>query len=283
MGAISLDYAAPDPGLREFISVFYEFRADVDVFDDVERADLAQFRFKLSPGTGQYSFADGHIQAAPDIQIVGPTTGMTHVRVEGPVHLFGAGLLPAGWAALMGFEASTVLNRVIDATDLFGKGLNRISDRLRAADTLADKVAIGNAFALELTCNVRETPFEFIRIVDDWLTDALSPEIDDLVARAGLSRRQVERQCKRFYGAPPKVLARKYRALRAAVALAKGEADIDQLMSQGFYDQSHFIREIKQFTGVTPRQFADDLPTLARLTLKRGELAGQVAPLVADT
>ncbi|ODU21775.1 MAG: AraC family transcriptional regulator [Sphingomonas sp. SCN 67-18] len=283
MVAISLDYAAPDCALKDFVSVFYEFRADVPVFEDLERADLAQFRFKLSPGPGEYRFADGHIQAAPDIQIMGPTTGMTHVRVEGPVHVFGAGLLPAGWAALLGIEASTMLNRVLDATELFGKGLYQVADQFRAAETLEQRVAIGNRLADDLARNARELPFWFTRTVDAWLSDTLSPEVIDLVKATGLSRRQVERYCKRFYGAPPKLLARKYRALRAAVALAKGETDVDKLLEQGFYDQSHFIREIKQFTGITPKRFAEDLPTLARLTLKRGDLAGQVGPLVSDT
>ncbi|PZR61173.1 MAG: AraC family transcriptional regulator, partial [Stutzerimonas stutzeri] len=50
-----------------------------------------------------------------------------------------------------------------------------------------------------------------------------------------------------------------------------------------FYDQSHFIREIKHFTGVTPKRIQDDLPTLAKLTLKRGELAGEVAPIIYET
>ena len=38
------------------------------------------------------------------------------------------------------------------------------------------------------------------------------------MALTGLSLRQVQRGCKWYFGSPPKMLARKYRALRAAVA-----------------------------------------------------------------
>jgi methylphosphotriester-DNA--protein-cysteine methyltransferase len=106
--------------------------------------------------------------------------------------------------------------------------------------------------------------------------------VDDLVAATRLSRRQVERLCKRLYGAPPKLLSRKYRALRAAVVLAKGEATTGELLDQGFYDQSHCIREIKRFTGITPTRIQGNLNQLTRLTMKRTEFAGQVAPLVAE-
>ena len=70
--------------------------------------------------------------------------------------------------------------------------------------------------------------------------------------------------------------------LRAAVELAKGEACTSELVARGFYDQSHSIREIKRFTGVTPTRITGDLTELTRLTMKRTEFAGQVAPLVAE-
>lgn len=282
MGSVSLDYAAPDEALREYISVFYEFRAAVPHFSDDERADIAQFRFLLN-GRGSYRFADGHVQSGPAIQIVGPTTAPSHVEIEGPVHVFGVGILPAGWGAIMGMDASALVNRVVDATELFGRDLNEVAERLRAAETLADKLAIGNALFSHLIARGHEQPRWFTRTVDAWLADGLNPDVDELARRTGLSRRQVERYCKRLYGAPPKLLARKYRALKAAVVLARGQATAAELLDHGFYDQSHCIREIKRFTGITPTRITGDLPELTRLTLRRTSFAGQVAPLVAES
>jgi AraC-like DNA-binding protein len=281
MGSVSLDYAAPDAALREYISVFYSFRADVPRFEDDDRADLAQLRFQLK-GVGRYRFADGHVQDGPEIQIVGPTMGVTHVCVDGPVDVFGAGLLPAGWGAMIAIDASSVTNRVIDATDLFGQGLRETAEQLRAAGSLDEQVAIGNALVRDLVSRGHEHSRWFTRTVDDWLQSSLSPKVDDLVAATHLSRRQVERLCKRLYGAPPKLLSRKYRALRAAVVLAKGEASTAELLDRGFYDQSHCIREIKRFTGITPTRIQADMNELTRLTMKRTEFAGELAPLVAE-
>ncbi len=282
MTAISLDYAMPDEKLRDHLSVFYEFCADVPVFEDVERADLAQVRFILAGDGGEYRFADGTVQKAPRIQILGPTTGPTGVRICGPVHMFGAGLLPAGWAAMLDFEASLLVNRVIDATEIFGKALYQRLDQFRATTTIEEKVVIGTEIARQLIDRGHNAAFEFARVVDDWLADSPSPDLETLVAVTALSRRQVERKCKAVYGLPPKMLARKYRALRAAISLAKHEMDVHELVDHGFYDQSHFIREIKYFTGVTPRVISEDLPTLATLTLKRTELKG-LSPLVTKT
>src|SRR3546814_3275114 len=45
---LSLRYAAPAPELREFISTYYLFRADLSDIADSTRADLPQIRFMLS-------------------------------------------------------------------------------------------------------------------------------------------------------------------------------------------------------------------------------------------
>lgn len=281
MVAVSLEYAAPAADLREFISVFYDFRADVPRFEDDDRADLAQLRFQLN-GAGHYRFADGHVQAGPEVQIVGPTMGVTHVCVDGPAEVFGAGLLPAGWGAMIEIDASSVTNRVIDAVELFGPVVRDVREQLRATISLDERVAIVSRLIRQLISGGHDQPRWFTRTVDRWLESSLNPQVDDLVTAARLSRRHVERLCKRLYGCPPKLLSRKYRALRAAVVLAKGEASTAELLSQGFYDQSHCIREIKRFTGVTPTRITGDLNELARLTMKRTEFAGQVAPLVSE-
>ncbi len=276
-GAITLDYAAPPEDLRAHLSVFYEFRADVATFEDTDKADLAQFRVNIS-GDGEYHFADGHVQRVPKIQIVGPTTGPTRISMRGPVHTVGVGLLPAGWGTLLDFEASLLVNRAVDAVELFGDDVRGAPEALAACATLDERVALGSALARRLIARGRTAAFDFTRVVDDWLASPL-PQVDDLVRATGLSRRQVERRCNAYYGSPPKLLARKYRALKATIAIARGQSNADALSDGGFYDQSHFIREIKAFTGVTPTHIHVDLPTLATLTLKRSEF-DELAPLV---
>jgi AraC-like DNA-binding protein len=183
---------------------------------------------------------------------------------------------------MIAIDASCVTNRVIDATELFGSEVTNVLALLRMTTDLDTRVTIASELIRSLIARGHEQQRWFTRTVDAWLQSSLNPQVDELVAAAHLSRRQVERLCKRLYGCPPKLLARKYRALRAAVVLAKGEASTAELLTQGFYDQSHCIREIKRFTGVTPTRIPGDLNELTRLTMKRTEFAGRVAPLVAE-
>ena len=283
MTRVALDYAVPEGRVAELITLWYVFRADIPTFADTERADHAQLRFRLTPGGATYRFADGSQQAAVDLHVVGPTSGAFQVEAAGPVLLFGAGITPAGWAALIGTDASTLLDRVLDAEMLFGPELRDVADALAAAaPDLAAMQAIAEAFVLARAAQ-DEGVTGFMRAVDDWLAGHASPAIEDLVAATGLSRRQVERRCNALYGAPPKLLARKYRALRAAVAMWAHD-EREAVLRDGFYDQSHLIREVKQFTGLTPKQFAEQPTLLQHLTMtRRRALGGRVRPIISDT
>ncbi len=284
MEEIHLDYVVAGPGVADYVTIFYDFRANVPAFEDTERADHAQLRFRLSPGGATYRFADGSIQQAKDLHVIGPTSGATQVSTPGPVHVFGAGITPAGWAAMIGSDASSMLNRVIDATELFGDRVRQAADALIAAPDTAAMVTIGEALVIDLVRGRGGAAVDFMRHVDVWLSDRPSPDLADLLAATGLSRRQVERRCNALYGAPPKLLARKYRALKAAVALVTEAARLDDLLDRGFYDQSHLIREIKHFTGLTPGQMQAEPNLLARMTIgQRSALGGQVNPLISGT
>lgn len=282
---IKLDYLVPAEDLSEYLTLFYSFHADVPVFEDTERADYAQLRFLLSPGAGVYFFPDGNQQPATEIQIIGPTSGAMRIRAEGPVEAFGVGLTAAGWGALIGIDASTMTNRAIDATTLFGAPALRAAwTALRDTPDHEARGAIMEPVMRDLLRAGDRGAGVFVRQVNDWLAGSPSPEMEDLVQATRLSRRQVERKCKALYGAPPKLLARKFRALRAAVALVSESESVDDLIARGFYDQSHLIREVKQFTGHTPRQIKAEPTLLSQLTIeRRTALGGQVSPLISDT
>lgn len=284
MANISLEYTVPSADVADYVTLFYHFRADVPVFEDTERAGHAQLRFRLSPGGAVYSFPDGRTQDVADIHIIGPTSGAMGVVAQGPVRVFGMGITAAGWAAIVRTDASAMLDQVIDVAELLGQPVVDAAEALRAAPDNAAETALGEALVRRLVAGADGRSVQFMQQVDAWLAGHTSPDINALIDVTGLSRRQVERRCNQLYGSPPKLLARKYRALRAAVALVAETSDLDAAIDRGFYDQSHMIREIKQFTGFTPCQMRDDPTALARLTIaQRHALGGRVRAITSET
>ena len=275
MSNLKMDFRQPSAGLADHFSFFYHFQQSGDRFEAVDRADYAQFRFILHGHNARYRFVDGTEQAMPDIYILGPTTGCSHPSCDGAAEAIGVGLMPHGWAALVPMDASAAANRLFDAKDLFGTIVIEANEKLRAAQDFDARVAIFEEMLVTLMTRQKPVYQAFVDQVNTWLADATAPDIKDLLELTGLSLRQVQRGCKRYFGSPPKELARKYRALRAAVAMTHGDPDLDALLVDGFYDQSHAIREIKYFTGMTPRVFAEHPTELNREIAKRIALERQ--------
>ena len=67
---MKLDYMPPPADLADYISAFYLFEAELDELNDVERADIAQFRVVLS-GSGTVTFADGRAQDFTGVSLFG--------------------------------------------------------------------------------------------------------------------------------------------------------------------------------------------------------------------
>ncbi len=276
-------YFPPDNDLAELISTFYIADMRVAHFDELERADRPQFRLRLNDSPGEYHFAGGLVCQAWGATIIGPTSAPVRAISHGPVHVAGMGLMPGGWATLMGPEADKYTDRALPAHEVFGDWIYDVAKAIANATSDTARLAMLQELAREMMRRGDPAPLWFTRTVDQWLTANLSPEIEDLVAATGMSARSVERLTKRFYGVSPKMLARKYRALRAASALARGVKLDDAALAEAFYDQSHLIREVKQFAGVTPGQLAKPSAYTTATTAGRNRLRGQVSPLITDT
>lgn len=276
-------YEAPGERLAELVSSFYRLDFAGDHFSELERADRAQFRFQLK-GHGEYHFADGTMSPSFPVTIIGPTTAPVLAKSDCPLSIFGWGMPTAGWVALMGSTAGAYVDKALDARHIFGDWIMEIRDELIAASDFEEQVEIGCLAAENIFRHKSAAPFEFTSMVDAWLISDGDPSVESLAAQSGLSQRQLERMTKRYYGLPPKKLARKYRALRAAQSLAHGDSLDETGLALAFYDQSHLIREVKQFTGLTPGQLRSGQSPLTRATMKgRRALGGKVSPLVSES
>ncbi len=275
---VSLSYLAPPEDLSALFGPMYLFVADKLAVSDHTRADFAQIRFMLA-GTGHYVFhGDRHV-VPPASCMLGPTTAATRFEVDGPMRVLGISVLPLGWAALLAGDAGAVADDLFDMAARFGPEWSELQEQLCRIRDADEAAALIWPFLQSCIRPPSATETEFVAAVDAWLADERSPRVDALQDMTGLSARQVARLCNRYYGSPPKYLARKYRALRCALILARDNIDWAELCDGAFYDQSHFIREFKHFIGLTPSQLRDNASIVMRLTMGRRDVEGTIAKL----
>lgn len=277
---VDLHYFAPPVALRSYFGSLYRFTVTLPSYRDVTRADAGQLRFMLS-GDGHYTFHDGRDVATPAVCLLGPTMGATSFYLDSPSDVWGISLLPLGWFALDGGDVSRMVDGLADMTVEHSLDYATLLGQLRDIRTdNAESVARIWDFLASRLRPVSSTMREVVDAVDAWLSDENSPRVADLVTATGLSDRQVARITNRLYGGPPKLLARKYRALRCAAKIGIDHTPWQELCDAStFYDQSHFIREIKHFVGLTPHQLMTDPTEVARLTLQRRDMGMAMAEI----
>ncbi|MEE9434241.1 MAG: helix-turn-helix domain-containing protein [Sphingorhabdus sp.] len=267
---------APPADLAPYVTQLYYFRCEERDIRDMQPAALGHIVFKLR-GEGELHFADGRSAKIHPVILFGPASEAAEFRLKGPYHNFGLALSPLGFVALTGKAAHEYADRLIDAAEIFGSDIDRLALRLQDGARQgimrpADMVRAISEFLLPRAKPVKPDHVAVILAVGNWLSSSLEPDVEDLLAELDdMSRSKVTRLMRHYFGAAPKPLMRKYRALRAASHLVDPETsrELRAQVESLFYDQPHMIREIRHFTGRTPKALDGDDAKILRMWLSK--------------
>lgn len=147
---------------------------------------------------------------------------------------------------------------------VFGRGALELERRLRRSPSPDAQAALLDAFfsaQLELDDGYATFSAALSRLAEDDGAGTVAAA----ARAAGTTVRQVERLFARFLGVPPKATAR---VLRFQGALRRLMADpgctLAEVAAQaGYFDQAHFIREFRRFSGGVPRGYRGYYPEAA--------------------
>jgi AraC-like DNA-binding protein len=263
-----MELFAPPPPLTPFVTTFFRMQCDEATIRDVQPSSIGIIAL-MARGSGHMRFLDGRSEPSHPFTVLTPSSAAGTFEVDGPWDVFGAMLSPVGWAALTGLCAAQHGNRLYEGAEVLPAPLVEAGcGILDSFETLGaeEMVEVLGAGILASVRPLRKGHAQFINAVARWLARSLSPDLEDLYAEARYGERQVQRLTERYFGLPPRSLARKYRALRAAVILSRPSISADEIaaVEDHFYDQPHMIRELRLFAGRTPARIADpDTPYLS--------------------
>jgi AraC-like DNA-binding protein len=190
--------------------------------------------------------------AGPARLVVGPrTTALTYER-PGWRHGVAVGLTPAGVSAVFGVPAGELAGGVAPLADLVGGRGDRIADQL---GVLPDWPARFAALDAWLTARLRTDREPQDVTTRAWwrLLNASAPITIGALARGfGLSQRHLQARFRTHVGLSPKTVARVARFQHALHALSGPAASLAVATECGYADQSHFHRETRAMTDMTP-------------------------------
>ncbi len=266
---MQIDFAEPNASLSSFISLYYRFRSDEQEVIETERADIGHIRFMLK-GHGHMQLHDGTIAHSMRAMLTGPGSAASKVRLKGPIDIVGCSVLPLAWGGgILNCDARNHADRLCDAVPLLGNGCDNVNEELAAAGELQDMLPILDKLLGQNLRRIRPSVLQGVEQIRVWLSSSSDPQVQELTGGSPSRERRFNRIGNRYYGGPPKALARKIRALKAAQAIMLNNGEICDAAIEPFYDQSHMAREIKRFTGKSPGKLVTPDELLLQLLLDR--------------
>lgn len=256
--AYSFQFVAAPDDLSGHVHSFYIWRSHRDRLDDVLPAYSGQMAIFVR-GSGEMGLADGPARTG-EAFVLSPLQQARAFVVSGPALLFGVSLNFRGWAALTGLDVGRCGDRLIDPGQVLGPEqaarFAGLPARWQAAEI--DEEAMLAELADILRASLRRLSPRHEQVIArtyEWLSSAFNPDIAALYHSLPYSERQAQRLVTRFFGHPPVRLIRRFRAVRAATLLSMPTLtpELEAEIREAFYDQAHLIREIRFFTGKTPR------------------------------
>lgn len=161
-----------------------------------------------------------------------------------------------GAAALLRLPPEEFANATTDLDAVLGRmaGLDRLHDQLTTAANHALRVRLVEDLLLARVGDARPDPLVAAAVAWIERTQAMM-RIDELARRIGLSQSALERRFRRFVGTSPRKFASLVR-LQNVVRLRQAGVDLTAIAhTAGYCDQSHFIKDFKRFTGLSPGAF----------------------------
>lgn len=185
--------------------------------------------------------------------ISGQVNFPAHIASDGDTEMIVAVFYPHTIGMFIETPPSAFYNQEISGYDIGNKQLNRLADQI--FDCADSKTAIS---LIEQWLTARITPSLNIERIGASLSALLrspSTSVENLAGIACLSKKQYGRLFREYVGMNPKEYGRIARFQRALRMLQLGSrAYVGIAYANGYSDQSHFIRDFHQFSGMTPKQ-----------------------------
>lgn len=257
-GHTALRYEAPTARLRPYV-------ADYHVLDSIRPPGMQTHEIMLPGGPAVRFILEEHMfelsiggappSPLPKAALYGSPSRSSLMRTGPGGVTIGATLTAAGLARL-GIDAFALRDTVVPLGSVldpaFVAGLHAAlsgSDRGPAVKAILD--------AALLPLFDRPHPHdEAIRRIAAVVATPGITSVEQAREMCAMSKRQLERLAKRYFGFSPKLMLRRTRLLRSIVALKMAHDPEDMsAIDSDYFDHSHFTRDAHRFLGMAPLQF----------------------------
>lgn len=250
----------PDPSLAKQVKLYWSIESLVDdtphererIFPD----GCIELIFNYSDHWRKYDTdTEFHIQEPCFIH--GQLKTYFELQATGKIGVFSARMHPAGLRPFVDFDIDTFTGNTLTIAQVWGKDGEILEKDMLGCATNEERIQVLEKFLLSKrqAMKVDNAPVEYC--VDTMLKTVGNVSIDELAGELKIGKRQLERRFTATVGISPKLLARiiRFQNILQLIENEEFKSFTTVAYEGGFYDQAHFIKDFKDFTGLNPKQY----------------------------
>lgn len=253
----------PSPDLESLISCYWTLEVPAD--NDAQKQRIVpdgciEMAFILGDDIKRYTSEDEFI-LQPRAMVLGQTIEPFYIEPTGYVNTFAIRFYPYGFANFVAEPIKNLANKETPIELLFEETTAReLENKIVHAKDVKERIEIIEKFLKE-RLNEKSTVENIVKTtVDALLSTNGSAPIKTILKDDLSKRRQLERNFARQIGVSPKQLGKLIRLQSALKMILNKEAEslTNIAYESEYYDQAHFIKDFKEFTGTNPKEFLDN-------------------------
>ena len=261
----------PGDGLRPYVKCYYIYESDASVVfeDTVFPSGCMEIIFNLGTGKWQTAAGDGFV-TNPAVELWGQIIRPLPVKSIGRNVMLGVRFFPHAAACFLNDQVNLFNDQVVDFRDVEDDAVGLLYAKLLETVTWNKRIELVEAFLLR-RLSLSETRLGKMTVVSDVMheirRDDFFDNMENVAARYGITSRYLQKLFLQYTGLTPKLYSKISRFQHSLRLVTKRDASLTSIAYDcGYFDQSHFIREFKSFTGFTPSGYSiENSP----VTLKR--------------
>lgn len=201
--------------------------------------------------------ANGSRLVQPKSFVIGQLTRPLEIEPTGSTGIFSIRFHPGGFEPFASLPIKEMENTAVPLVKLYGKDGQEIEEKILEAESSRERINLIEDFLLSRLAVSQRLDSIVKSTVETILTANGQLSVEEISRQTKINRRQLERRFSAAIGLSPKQLSKTIRLQSTLkILLNKKFTSLTTLAYHGeYYDQAHFIKDFKELTGFTPKEF----------------------------
>lgn len=264
----------PSSDLESIISCYWTLEIPAEINTQRQRIipdGTIEMAFILGDDIKRYT-SENEFIIQPRAMVLGQTIEPFYIEPKGYVNTFAIRFYPHGFANFIAEPIKKLVNKETPLELLFEeKTIKKLKEKIIDAENTKQRIEYIEKFFIE-RLNKKSTVENIVKTtVDILLSTNGNAQIKTIIKDNLSKRRQLERKFVKQIGISPKQLGKLIRLQAALKMLLNKETEnlTNIAYENEYYDQAHFIKDFKEFTGINPKEFlGNENMTLSTLFYK---------------